>query len=169
MFCSILYRVLLGDGNYSIHAERINPMGTVGVICYLTSEGIFRPQSRQSAKRFSSRWNWDSPTPLAAGECVPPHPLVRGGGHTHLRLKGWGSPNSNQGTYTVVLYIYKYFVIPTIVSISPSISSIPAHSTRNIKINLLSWLGKKVFSTFRHILRAQNVQFIYKNKLISIF
>jgi hypothetical protein len=23
------------------------------------------PQSRQSAKRFSSRWNWDSPTPYA--------------------------------------------------------------------------------------------------------
>jgi hypothetical protein len=65
-------------------------------------------QSRQSPKRFSSRWNWDSPTPLA-----PPPPLVRGG-RAHslaaLRLKGWGSPNSNEGTYTVVLYIYKYFV-----------------------------------------------------------
>jgi hypothetical protein len=66
-------------------------------------------QSRQSAKRFSSRWNWDSPTPLAAGECAPP-PYGRGGGQTRLRLKGWGSPNSNEGTYTVVLYIYKYFV-----------------------------------------------------------
>ncbi len=28
-----------------------------------------------------------------------------------MRLKGWESPNSNEGTYTVVLYIYKYFVI----------------------------------------------------------
>ncbi len=74
------------------------------------SEGhVAQAQSRQSAKRFSSRWNWDSPTPWAAGECAP-HPLVRGGGHTRLRLKGWGSPNSNEGTYTVVLYIYKYFV-----------------------------------------------------------
>jgi hypothetical protein len=36
-----------------------------------------------------------------------------------LRLKGWGSPNSNEGTYTVVLYIYKYFVFQT-VSSSPS-------------------------------------------------
>jgi hypothetical protein len=72
------------------------------------------PQSRQSAKRFSSRWNWDSPTPLAAGQCAPPpHPLVRGGGHTRLRLKGWGSHNSNKGTYTVVLYIYKYSVYHT--------------------------------------------------------
>jgi hypothetical protein len=52
---------------------------------------------------FSCR-NWDSPTPLAAGECAP-HPLVRGGGHTRLRERGWGSPNSDEGTYTVVLYI----------------------------------------------------------------
>ncbi len=53
----------------------------------------------------SPRWNWDSPTPLAAGECaLPPRPKVGGahspaakgvGGHTRLRLKGWGSPNSN--------------------------------------------------------------------------
>ncbi len=64
-------------------------------------------QSRQSAKRFSSRWNWDSPTPLAAGECAPPP--FGPGGRAHS-LKGWGSPNSNEGTYTVVLYIYKYFV-----------------------------------------------------------
>jgi hypothetical protein len=40
---------------------------------------------------------------------VPP-PLGPGGGHTRLLLKGWGSPNSKEGTYTVVLYIYKYFV-----------------------------------------------------------
>ncbi len=26
-----------------------------------------RPQSRQSAKRFSSRWNWDSPPPFGPG------------------------------------------------------------------------------------------------------
>ncbi len=31
-----------------------------------------------------------------------------------MRLKGWGSPNSNEGTYTVVLYIYKYFVVSTL-------------------------------------------------------
>ncbi len=58
---------------------------------------------------FSSRRNWNSPTPIAAS--VPPHPLVRGGGHTRLWERGWGSPNSDEGTYTVVLYIYKYFVL----------------------------------------------------------
>jgi hypothetical protein len=45
------------------------------------------------------------PPPLAAGECAPP-PFGPGG-------KGWGSPNSNEGTCTVVLYIYKYFVLLT--------------------------------------------------------
>jgi hypothetical protein len=59
---------------------------------------------------FFSRRNWDSPTPTAAGECSP-LPLV-GGGHTRLRERGWGSPISDEGTYTVVLCIYKYFVAP---------------------------------------------------------
>jgi len=36
-----------------------------------------------------------APTPLAASECAPPLPGPQGGGHTRLRLKGWGSPNSN--------------------------------------------------------------------------
>jgi hypothetical protein len=51
-----------------------------------------------------------SVSPVVGIGTPPPPPLVRGGGHTRLRLKGWGSPNSNEGTYTVVLYIYKYFV-----------------------------------------------------------
>ncbi len=55
-----------------------------------------------------------TPPPLQPQASVPPHPLVRGGGHTRLRLKGLGSPNSNEGTFTVVLYIYKYFVPRTV-------------------------------------------------------
>jgi hypothetical protein len=57
---------------------------------------------------FSSRRNWDSPNPSPAGECAPP--LVRGEGHTRWRERGWASPNSNEGTNTVVLFIYMYFV-----------------------------------------------------------
>ncbi len=53
---------------------------------------------------FSSRQNWDSPNPVAAGKCAPP-PFGPGGGHTRLRERGWGSPNSDERTYTVVLYI----------------------------------------------------------------
>ena len=56
----------------------------------------------------SPRQNWDSPNPSPAGECAP-SPRFWGEGHTRWRERGWGSPNSDEGTYTVVLYIYKYF------------------------------------------------------------
>jgi hypothetical protein len=45
-----------------------------------------------------------------------------------LRLKGWGSPNSNEGTYTVVLYIYKYFV------------ELPLRATTTFEAGVLPWL-----------------------------
>ncbi len=54
------------------------------------------PQSRQSAKRFSSRWNWDSPTPLAAGECAPP-PFGPGGRAHSLAAKGVGKSQFQRG------------------------------------------------------------------------
>ncbi len=53
--------------------------------------------------------NWNSPNPSPAGECVPPPPVL-GGGHTRWRERGWESPNSGEGTYTVVLFILTYFV-----------------------------------------------------------
>jgi hypothetical protein len=54
---------------------------------------------------FSSRRNWNSPNPSPA-----PSLWFRGEGHTHWRERGWESPNSDEGTYTVVLYICLYFV-----------------------------------------------------------
>ncbi len=53
-------------------------------------------QSRQSAKRFSSRWNWDSPTPLAAGECDPA-PFGTGGRAHSLAAKGVGESQFQRG------------------------------------------------------------------------
>jgi hypothetical protein len=42
----------------------------------------------------SPRRNWDSPNPSLANECaLLPEP--GGGGHTRLRVRGWGSPNSD--------------------------------------------------------------------------
>jgi hypothetical protein len=86
----------------------------------------FYAQSRQSAKLFSSRWNWDSPNPSPAGENAPP-PLVSGGGAaglTRWREKGWESPNSDEGTYTVVLCKYMYFVILCLALIDLSLTSL---------------------------------------------
>jgi hypothetical protein len=60
-------------------------------------------QSRQSAKLFSSRRNWDSPNPSPFGS--------GGERHTRWRERGWESPNSDEETYTVVLCKYMYFVV----------------------------------------------------------
>jgi hypothetical protein len=38
-------------------------------------------------------WNWYSPTPSLARECAPP-PRTRGGTRSP-RVRGWGSPNSD--------------------------------------------------------------------------
>ncbi len=44
----------------------------------------------------SPRRNWDSPNPSSASECAPPPPPnLRVGGHTRLRMRGWGSPYSD--------------------------------------------------------------------------
>ncbi len=53
------------------------------------------------------------PPPPHPQECAPPLVGVGGGGeHTRLQERGWGSPNSNERTYTVVLYKCMYFVAP---------------------------------------------------------
>ncbi len=46
---------------------------------------------------FSSRRNWDSPTPLAAGECAPLPPFDPGGGGGHTRLRERGVPIPTRG------------------------------------------------------------------------
>jgi hypothetical protein len=61
---------------------------------------------------FSICRNWDSPNTSSAGECAtPPPPPPPGFGHTRWRERGWESPNSDEGTYTVVLCKYTYFVV----------------------------------------------------------
>jgi hypothetical protein len=62
---------------------------------------------------FSSRRNWDSPTPSPAGECAQsPFGLGGGGGgHTRLRERGWGSPTEEIHCGTLhTVYTYMYFV-----------------------------------------------------------
>ncbi len=69
--------------------------------------------SRQSARLVlqSSELGPPPPHPLAS---VSPPPLVPGEGHTRLRERGWESPNYDEGTYTVVLFIYMYFLGDTL-------------------------------------------------------
>ncbi len=65
------------------------------------------PQSRQSAQLFLQQSELWLPQPLTRRRvCPPPLLWFRGEGHTRWRERGWESPNSDEGTYTVVLYIY---------------------------------------------------------------
>ncbi len=50
----------------------------------------------------SPRWNWDSPTPLAASECaLPPPPVPKSGGHTRLLRGGVPIPTTGETLSTL--------------------------------------------------------------------
>ncbi len=68
------------------------------------------PQSRQA---FSPVVGIGTPPPTQPQASVPPPPSFGGGRRalgTSLAGEGLGSPNSDEGTYTVELCIYQYFV-----------------------------------------------------------
>ncbi len=58
----------------------------------------------------SPRWNWDSPTPPLASECAPP-PGTKGEGATRLRVRGWGSPNSDDWRKSLALCLLYGFIL----------------------------------------------------------
>ncbi len=60
---------------------------------------------------FSSRRYWDSPKPLTRRRVCPSTFGSGGRGTLAGEWGGWESPNSNEGNYTVVLFIYMYFVL----------------------------------------------------------
>jgi hypothetical protein len=64
-------------------------------------------QSRQNAKLFLQSSELGLPQPLTRRRVCPTPPLVPGGGAHSLAREGVGesSPNSDEGTYTVVLCI----------------------------------------------------------------
>jgi hypothetical protein len=59
-------------------------------------------QSRQMAKLFLQSSELGLSHPLTYRRVGPPPFGSGGGGHTRLRKRGWGSPNSDEGTYPVV-------------------------------------------------------------------
>ncbi len=77
---SFIHHVFLTSGiqneNFLVKWKSVTGLSQI-----VFEEQVWKPQSRQSAKRFSSRWNWDSPTPLAQAS-VPPPTLWSGGGGT---------------------------------------------------------------------------------------
>ncbi len=51
----------------------------------------------------SPRRNWDSPPPLSPASVPLPLEPKRGGGHTRLRVRGWGSPNADDWRNSLAL------------------------------------------------------------------
>jgi hypothetical protein len=54
---------------------------------------------------WSGHWAPPPHHPPGGGPPPPRPPWYRGVGHTRLRERGLGSPNSDEGTYTMELYI----------------------------------------------------------------
>jgi hypothetical protein len=59
----------------------------------------------KSTKCMFPRRNWDLPTSSPASECAPLPEPKGGGGHTRLRVRGWGSPNSDDWRTSLTLCI----------------------------------------------------------------
>ncbi len=66
--------------------------------------------SRQSAKPFLQSLELGLPQPLTRTRVFPLPLWFWGERHTRWRERGWESPNSDEGKYTVVLFIGMCFV-----------------------------------------------------------
>ncbi len=100
-----MYRLLDMLGLFNIpEAEFLDDLQTKDLRAFLLAIPAF-----QSAKLFLKSSELGLPNPSPAGEGAPLPLVPRGKGHTCWRDRGWESPNSDEGTYTVVLYKYMYF------------------------------------------------------------
>ncbi len=59
------------------------------------------------------------PTPCPVSECAPPRNRGGGGVQTHLRVRGWGSPNSNDWRKGLVLCLVSTLCIQSLISNFP--------------------------------------------------
>jgi hypothetical protein len=70
-----------------------------------TTKYVHIKSTAHCAQYMSPRRNWDSPNPSLAMQRVCPFPQNRGvgGGLTRLRVRGWGSPNSDDWRKSLAL------------------------------------------------------------------
>ncbi len=66
--------------------------------CYLRGDCVYQCHA------FCTDVRIESPAPSPPSECCSP--LWVHGGDTRLRRKGWGGPNSDEGTDTLALFVY---------------------------------------------------------------
>ncbi len=98
------YHLPLTQANFDRSSLYVTVRVMRGNRCFMSFVGYSHRVGRVLSF-FSSRRNWNSPNPSPAGEGASPL-WFWGEGHTRWLERGWESPNSHEGTYTVVLYIY---------------------------------------------------------------
>jgi hypothetical protein len=81
---------------YKVGSLFCNLLSCASTTCLVVKVQLGVPQC------MSPRQNWDSPNPSLASECGPP-PRTGGGGHTRLRVRGWGSHNSDDWRKSLTL------------------------------------------------------------------
>ncbi len=92
-------------------------------VSYVIVQSTYIPRVPQC---LSPRPNWDSPTPSPASDCASPR-NQRGGvrGHTRLRVRGWGSPNSDDWRIGLALCLlcglFLYFFVFVVVLLPHSL------------------------------------------------
>ncbi len=99
-----LYEVYCGELLYSPHCLCTENGNNIHALVIIAARSPY--SSSQSRPPVVGIGTLPTPHPQAS---VPPTLWFRGG--TLGRERGWGSPNSDEGKYTVVLCIYKYFVL----------------------------------------------------------
>jgi hypothetical protein len=111
---------------------------------------------RQSAKLFLQSSELGLPQPLTRRRVCPPPPRFWGEGHTRWRERGWESPNSDEGTYTVVLCIYVLCEWASRIPVGQSLTifqsvtlSRPQHWNCQRKTFLLKTIFKRMIEQYR--------------------
>ncbi len=87
----------------------------------------------------------------------PPPPPFGPGGRAHsLAGEGLGSPNSDEGIYTVVLYLYKYFV-------AAGNPNQIAHRTKesSLTVGILNAYEKNIKKTKQGVVSGMNTSLYY--------
>ncbi len=138
--------------NYNPISDRSKSLFVNQKLVSLTVSHIRRPDIRYSDSQmhrvgrvlsFSPVVGIGTPPTPHPQASVPPPLLVPGEGYTRWRERGRESPSSDEGTHTVVLFIYTYFVVRWHIDISPIVlwpkMEADHFDTPNIAGRMVSW------------------------------
>jgi hypothetical protein len=87
---------------FSSYSKNKNNLPYSGRLCERPFSFNSTTEAREYTELLSSRPHW-VPLPPQLQKSVAPPFVFQGGRHTHIRMRGWGGTNSDDGAYTLVL------------------------------------------------------------------